>query len=164
MPRRIQYFAYGSNMHPSRMAERIPAARCRGAACLAGWSVCYHKRGRDGSGKCTVQMTPGRVVHGVVYELSIVEKRALDAVEGLGYEEDSAHFDGYGNAYFYVAARDHMDAGLLPFDWYRDIVVAGARHHRLPADYVAMLAAGDSLPDPDQSRAALHRALLGSSL
>lgn len=62
-------------------------------------------------------------------------------------------------ACLYVARQ--VDAGLQPFEWYRALVVAGAREHALPAHYVAQLAAVPAWPDPDPARAQRHHALIG---
>jgi len=45
-----------------------------------------------------------------------------------------------------VAASTHIDASLVPYDWYKEMVLLGARYHGLPAEYVAKItpAAADS--------------------
>lgn len=163
--KRCIYFAYGSNLHPLRLQERVPSARVIGVSSLERHLVVYGKRGLDGSGKCTV--TPecgirGRV-HGVLFEMAITERRALDAAEGPAYERKVAtfHLGGGRLQGFYYEARSLVeDEFLAPFDWYRDLVVAGARFHTLPERHVADLAAVTCQPDPDTIRSARMRALL----
>ena len=48
----LLYFAYGSNLHPERLRERVPSAESLGVARLEAHVLRFHKRGRDGSGKC----------------------------------------------------------------------------------------------------------------
>ena len=86
---------------------------------------------------------PG-VVWGVLFDVACDEKRALDAVEGLGigYFEKEVRIvtdDRECLALTYHANPTSIDAALCPFDWYRDYVVRGAREHGLPADYIREL-------------------------
>lgn len=50
----------------------------------------------------------------------------------------------------YVATR--TDSAYLPYDWYKALVVAGAREHALPPDYVAMLDAQPCMVDTNLER------------
>ena len=60
----------------------------------------------------------------------------------------------------YVAASTHIDAKLVPYTWYKDMVVLGARYHRLPADYIAKIEAVVAVPDPRPDRAANRAAIV----
>lgn len=42
---RQNYFAYGSNMNPTQMAERCPAAIALGVVTLLGWDIAINERG-----------------------------------------------------------------------------------------------------------------------
>jgi hypothetical protein len=157
-------FAYGSNMLMPRIAARVPSARPLGAALLHGHGRRWHKVGRDGSGKCDVvpDATPGQVVHGVLYRIDAREMPRLDAAEGLGQGYDAVELEvewagGRRLAHLYRAT--HIDPSLRPFRWYRELVVAGAVSHRLPADVVAALRAVPAIEDPDEARARAHFAL-----
>lgn len=48
----IHYLAYGSNLHPIRMTERVPSARVLGAIELPDHLLAFNKRSTDGSSKC----------------------------------------------------------------------------------------------------------------
>ena len=139
------YFAYGSNLSTERLQGRVPSARARCRGRLLHHSLRWHKRGRDGSGKCDIVPTDGPgVVWGVLFDVACDEKRALDAVEGLGigYFEKEVRIvtdDRECLALTYHANPASIDAALRPFDWYRDYVVHGAREHGLPADYIREL-------------------------
>lgn len=160
------YFAYGSNMHTDRLRERVPSCTFRAVATLPGHTLRFHKRGRDGSVKCDAYASgrPTDTVHGVVFALAAVERPALDRAEGSGYRAAQVllHTSSGAtlNAYTYLALPAAIDATLLPFRWYRDLVVAGAYSHGLPAAYVARLAATPAHADPDTERAARHTRLL----
>ncbi len=154
-------FSYGSNMLSKRIQQRVPSARVVRPAVLHGYGLRWHKAGQDGSAKCDIVQTgaPMDRVHGVVYELLVAEKHLLDAAEGLGkgYEEMQVvvkHAQGDILAWTYYAT--HLDPALIPFDWYKALVVAGALEHGLPAAYVDGLRTVPATADPDDSRASRH--------
>jgi gamma-glutamylcyclotransferase (GGCT)/AIG2-like uncharacterized protein YtfP len=162
---RITIFAYGSNMRTARLKARTPSATPLGIGHLKGHALKWHKAGRDGSGKCDVEHTghDGHVVWGVLYTLARAEKPALDTAEGLGlgYTEKCAGIitgDRTIEAWLYVATA--IDPSLTPYDWYKAFVLAGAREHGLPQDYVAALDAVAATPDEDEARAALNARIL----
>ena len=161
-------FAYGSNLLTPRLRERTPSARTVTLARLEGHELRFHKRGsRDRSGKADAYRT-GRArtwVRGVVWEISAAELPALDRAEGrgAGYErvEVAVQADGGAvEAFVYLAQTEAIDDRLRPFTWYRDLVVAGAREHGFPADYVEAIERVDTRPDPDRERARRMRALI----
>jgi len=159
----IHYLAYGSNMHPLRLRERVPSARAVATVVLPGWDLRFHKVGQDGSAKCDiVAAAPGEVVHAVVYALRQAEREALDLAEGLGrgYDEDRLVLNGGLEVFCYRAAPDHIDPALRPFRWYRDYVCSGARYHGLPAAYVERLEAVAVIDDHQVSRSRRHEAVL----
>jgi gamma-glutamylcyclotransferase len=63
----------------------------------------------------------------------------------------------------YVAGDRHIDTAGVPFDWYRDLVVAGAVEHGLPPSYVEELAQIPAVSDPYPARAERVRGLLGGA-
>jgi len=167
----LYYFAYGSNLLPRRLQapERTPSARVLTVAELAGHRIEFTKLGQDGSGKCTVLACedPARRVHGVVYSLDPAERPALDRVEGAGYHVQTLSLDtpdGPLEAFAYVADDDAVDPSLRPFSWYHALVVAGARHHAFPEEYVAALARVPAVRDPDCERDRRHWELIPPGL
>jgi hypothetical protein len=158
----LRYFAYGSNMHPSWLRERAPSSEPAGMAVLDAHALRFHKRSADGSAKCDIMPADGGRVYGVVFRVHPNDLARLDAAE-RGYDRATVHvFDGTGDltAFTYRARPDRVVAGLKPFHWYRDLIVLGARHHGLPADYVAAIEAVPARDDPDAVRAAAMEALL----
>lgn len=159
-------FSYGSNMLTSRLQKRCPSACPVGVAELPGYELRWHKRSIDGSGKCDIIKADesSASVFGVLYRIDRDEKRALDKAEGLGKgyaEAEIAVFHGSDlvTAKAYIASD--TDPTLKPYTWYRALVVAGAREHGLPAEYVARL---DSVPadqDPNQKRHDENMSLIG---
>jgi len=158
-------FCYGSNMSTERLRARVASARFVAVARLREHKLRFHKAGNDGSAKCDAEFTGDRdsCVHGVVFAISVVEKRVLDRIEGVGagYEEKSvkvAAEDGrILSAIMYLATR--IDSSLRPFAWYKRHVLAGAREHGLPEDYIARIEAIESKHDPDRGRSERETAL-----
>jgi len=152
----LKYFAYGSNLHPLRLQQRVPSARPVAPVALPGWRLHFHKRGSDGSAKCNVIEThdPADRVHGVVYDIVAREKPALDRAEGLGfgYQLQRLRLPPHGDVFFYVAAASHIDDSLQPFSWYKAYVVEGARFHGLPASYIGALEQAAAMADCDFQR------------
>ncbi len=161
------YLAYGSNLHPTRLRERVPSAALQGPAVLVGHVLRFHKLGRDRSGKCDAYAT-GRatdVVHGALYRLAPADVGTLHDVEGVGrgYELRTVRVrvgDATLDAFTYRAMDPWIDGALAPWHWYKALVVAGARHHGFPDDYVRAIDAVASVADPDGARSAQHEALL----
>jgi AIG2-like family len=155
-------FAYGSNMLTARMIARVPSACLLGPTILECFSLRWNKRSKDGSAKCSIEETGHRedVVWGVLYALAREDKKKLDEFEGLGR--------GYGERVVTVLAQGKplrvsayyatsITLGVRPYDWYRDLVVAGAREHGLPPAYIRMLEAVPAIEDLDERRAMRER-------
>ena len=170
----MKYFAYGSNLLTRRLTDpsRAASAIALGIVWARGFVVRFHKIGTDGSGKCTLIATgdDADVVYGVLYEFADSDLAGLDQEEGVhlgGYTRCSIRLRFTNGdtieAMTYLASDRHIDAACIPFDWYRDLVVAGAIEHGLPRPYIRELAGTPAMPDPDGARAELARRLLAGS-
>jgi gamma-glutamylcyclotransferase (GGCT)/AIG2-like uncharacterized protein YtfP len=161
------YFAYGSNMPSLRLSRRTPSARSLGPAWIEGYRLEFRKRGQDGSAKCDLveAAEPGARVFGVLYTIDQRERTALDEQEGCPehYRAEQAAVRTYSGAVWALAYRaqpGHHASGLLPYDWYHALVLAGAREHGLPESYCARIEQWRTMPDPQPERAARAQALL----
>lgn len=163
----LYYLAYGSNLYPRRLRFRVPSARVVGTVGLTGWQLNFHKRGQDASAKCNIIQTGNTadVVYGAVYEMLVRERDKLDKVEGLncGYDLAQIEITELGTAFFYKADDEFIDDELLPFDWYKELVVAGGRFHAFPATYLAQITRIKTMPDYDAARHQRHMAILNIS-
>lgn len=156
----LTYFAYGSNMHPHRMVERVSSAEALGIGRLEKYALCFHKRSwKDGSGKCNAFYTGNShdEVIGVVYRMLCSDKPVLDSYEGAGkgYKVNNIsvlHDNGERRVFAYIAEDTHIDDRLLPFSWYKQYVVNGAEHHGLPESYIHSLKSIQAIDDPDLAR------------
>jgi gamma-glutamylcyclotransferase len=156
----LHYLAYGSNLHPQRLQHRVPSAQVKGTVGLMGWQLNFHKRGQDASAKCNIIQSgkTANVVYGTVYEILASEKDELDKVEGLNAGYSLAHIEiaEQGTAFFYVAEEEYIDNDLLPFTWYKELVVAGGRFHIFPETYLAQINRINAMPDYDEARHQQH--------
>ncbi|MGI9249173.1 MAG: gamma-glutamylcyclotransferase family protein, partial [Woeseiaceae bacterium] len=122
---------------------------------LRDWSLHFHKRSQDGSGKCNI-LSGGSGVHVAIFEISKEDKLALDKIEGLGsgYSETLLNIPEIGDCVSYAAEESHIDDSLVPYDWYKELVLLGARTHGFPADYLNRIGSLPSHQDPDPNRRA----------
>jgi len=167
MPATYQYFAYGSNMLTRRLtaADRAPSARPIGIGYVEGRRLTFNKASEDGSGKCDAEAT-GKLsdrVYGVMFEIALTDKAALDKAEslGTGYREEYVEVvTGVGQIQLptYIAIK--KKPGLRPYHWYKAIMVAGAVEHGLPKDYVEWLKTFESCEDLITERRMKYEALL----
>lgn len=164
-----KYFAYGSNMLTRRLtaADRAPSARPIGIGYVEGRRLTFDKASEDGSGKCDAEATgkPTDRVYGVMFEIAVTDKAALDKAEslGTGYREEYAEVvTGTENRKLQTYIAINKGTGLRPYHWYKAIVVAGAVEHGLPNNYVEWLKAIESIEDPNAERRSKHEALLAA--
>jgi hypothetical protein len=167
----VWYFAYGSNMQPATFAGRrgIVAARAL-AARLAGWQLVFDKTPLlpMGQGMANVVATPGAEVLGVAYAITADDLAHVDLTEGVlieNYRRVAVQVAPLGGRVPFEAwtlTSDRRTAGLLPSARYLALLVDGAVHHGLPAEYVAWLRACPAVADSPESlevRAFIDRAL-----
>ncbi|MFC1827578.1 gamma-glutamylcyclotransferase family protein [Thermodesulfobacteriota bacterium] len=173
------YFSYGSNMSSRRLLERAPSATFLSIGTLKEHKLRFHKKSKDGSGKCDAVHTANRddCVMGVVFAMSASDKKELDQKEclGFGYEEktvtvllengDRIEASTYCTPKVSTLTRHKLrlrggikknavetDAALNPYSWYKEHVLRGARENNLPHDYISIIEKIKSLPDPDMDR------------
>ncbi|KAK5708297.1 hypothetical protein LTR97_000837 [Elasticomyces elasticus] len=87
---RIDYFAYGSNLDLTQMAERCPSSLFKGKATLSGYRWQINERG-----VANVVATPREPLHyveGFLFSVNAADQRALDRSEGVqrGFYERKA--------------------------------------------------------------------------
>ena len=163
----LYYFAYGSNLHPVRLIERVPSARLLGPVCIGQHQLKYHKRSHDGSGKCNILYTenPKDKVYGALYSIQPEHKQLLDHFEGLGYGyiDDDISVELKGKSYqcfTYRAQNQYIEDDILPYHWYRDLVLYGAKYLGFPEDYIQAFVNKKSIDDPDSKQSAKMETLV----
>jgi len=149
------YFAYGSNLDLDQMRARAPNARVVGLGLLRDYRLTFPLRSlRWGGGAAGVTHAHGGMVWGVLYELSHDDLASLDAHEGWHgpgnhhntYDRDLATVEltrpDDGSVPRRVRATTYFARNLNPTPptrEYLDTMLRGARHHRLPPEYVEWL-------------------------
>lgn len=151
------YFAYGSNMEPEQMQARCPGHKVVGLAELRDHRLTFPLTSHSwGGGVASIAVAHTESVWGVVYELTDEHFAALDRYEGYrGPGNDHNLYDRETVAVHLTRADDGSFPRKLhalvyvartanpgpPSQRYLDALVRGAKHHKLPADYLARLKA-----------------------
>ena len=143
----VWYFAYGSNLAPSTFVGR------RGITPFdahAGWledfSLCFDLPVGPGErGVANVLACPGSRLWGVAYRITIADAERLDRTEGV----DRGYYVRAPVTVRRIAPVEPLDAftyqsrhgvtGRKPSVRYLGIILEGARHHALPAEWITYL-------------------------
>ena len=152
----MHYFSYGSNLDPEQMNLRCPGHKVVGMAALHDYRLAFPLTSHDwGGGVASVVPSHGTSVWGIGYDLTESDLAALDRYEGVRAPEDQHNL--YDRQTVFVELSRPEDGSIPrrvrawcyiartanpapPSRRYLDAVRAGARHHRLPDEYVAVLA------------------------
>ena len=144
-PDTFLYFAYGSNLNPERIRQRIPDARPVGRATLKGWRLVERLY-------ADIETSRGSRVEGVLYLVTTTELHRLDAYEGYpniyNCVKVVVHAELMGNrmtryrvpAFTYAMTpktRKERDGKPYPDD-YRIVCATGARYWGLPNAFGAL--------------------------
>jgi len=158
---KLLYFAYGSNLHPRWLCNRVPSAKILITESLQNWKLFFHKRSLDKSAKCNIVKTNSLddLAHGVIYQFNSYEKEELDKAEG-GYSPEKMQIGKFDNVLVYLANENQINNNLLPYTWYKDIVIAGAQYHNLPEEYIEIIKSFKAITDPDQEREKKQRLIV----
>ncbi|MDR2231345.1 MAG: gamma-glutamylcyclotransferase [Flavobacteriaceae bacterium] len=157
----MKIFAYGSNMNLDRLKERVPSANKLFNAYIKSYSLRCNKASSDKeSSKANIIKTDNDddIVWGVMFEIDDSEKPNLDKAKGLGqgYNESILSFlDSENNpqeAQVYIADESAINDDLLPYDWYKEYIVSGAKENNLPKEYIEKLEAIKFIEDTNTER------------
>ena len=139
------YFAYGSNMNPERIRQRIPEARPVGRATLRGWRLVERLY-------ADIEKARGGRVEGVLYLVTRTELHRLDLCEGYPNIYNCVrvivHAELMGNpsvryrvpAFTYAMTKEtrrKRDGIPYPED-YRIVCATGARYWGIPNVFGAL--------------------------
>jgi cation transport regulator ChaC len=144
----LWYFAYGSNLDPDTfLGRRGMRPLDTRVAMLDGYELRFDLPVGPGErGVANVIARPGEHVWGALYLLSAPEAERLDRTEGVQHDayrrlDVSARTLASETipAFTYVSSRGRE--GRMPSRRYLGLLLAGARHHGLPEEWVARLRA-----------------------
>lgn len=159
------YFAYGSNMNPARVAERIGRTRRALSGVLPDHALRFDKASRvAGIAHANVVPVSGDRVEGALFELETPDQiRLMDPFEGYPREYGRHRLpvvthEGYIEAWVYIAAPGTTAGSLKPAWEYLAHLLEGEPF--LTPEYFARLARVETVSGLDKN--ALFR--LGLSL
>jgi gamma-glutamylcyclotransferase len=164
----VIYYAYGSNLLFARLHARCPSIVNLGIGRLENHRLTFNKPGGDQSGKCGIEaVASDEFVLGVLYRMDRSEKPVLDKIEGLGHgythrEVEVKTGDGALECYTYYPTI--LDQSLPPWDWYKGLVLEGARENNFPSAYLKMIEAVHCRVDPVTERSVLNWLILPPGL
>jgi len=164
------YFAYGSNLDPEQMQSRCPGAAVVGLAALRDHRLVFPLYSNNwGGGVSSIQLAHGHTVWGMLHDLTEEHLQTLDGFEsfrGPGDQHnvydrdqvtveltrpDDGSFPRRVRAWTYIARPAKPSP---PSRRYLDAILRGARHHRLPEEYIAKLATVAVAPESEVPGAA----------
>jgi len=163
------YFAYGSNLPIEKIQHKAPSATLLYKGILTHHQLRFHRLGRDNSAKCDAFCTNDakHYILGVIYQIAPHEKASLDELEGVGRccKDNMViiHTDlGEVKAFTYQAGPYSIQPNIVPYTWYKKLVLLGVHQHRFPLNYEHMIECVDAIEDPDEARAKENQAIIDS--
>ena len=131
------YFAYGSNMNPDRICERIPGARLVGKATIKGWKLAERLY-------ADIERSKGSRVEGVLYLVNETERFRLDSYEGYPHIYEGVQVDAwldakhkvYAFTYAMTEETKKVREGKEYPRGYRLICSAGAHWHGVKNEFI----------------------------
>ncbi|OGR26585.1 MAG: hypothetical protein A2139_06480 [Desulfobacca sp. RBG_16_60_12] len=144
-------FAYGSNMNWHQMRERCPSTRFVGVALLPDHKLAFTRKSENREcGVADALPEADHEIWGVVYQIDERDLGPLDSSEGYkpgrksnSYFRRECHvlLDGEDTKPLVVFTyfADPEPNPPLPNTEYRNLILSGARHWHLPAEYIAEL-------------------------
>lgn len=138
------YFAYGANMERFHMRRLCPGSRFVSTAKLADHELAFVRSSPTAtSGVADLKMARGKVVEGVLWEITEQDLKALDQYEGYPKEYIRRTMtvetpDGKKvQALAYVVANPRREQP--PSKRYLSLLIQGAEEHSLSEGYISFL-------------------------
>jgi len=149
------YFAYGSNLNYSQMKKRCHTAEVVSRARKLNHKLCFPiiSKNRGNMGVASIKKSKGNTVEGVIYSISNKDLQTLDKFEASGHRYKrkkvfvNLNEDKKKLVWTYIAISDHVE-NYLPSDSYLNLIISGAKEHRLPKKYIERIKKGVSITHP----------------
>ncbi|MGH0029889.1 MAG: gamma-glutamylcyclotransferase family protein [Myxococcota bacterium] len=158
----LWYFAYGSNLDPGTFLGRRrmrPLDAC--CARLDGWRLVFDLRVGPGErGVANLLPDAGAWVHGVAWAIGRRQAAWLDLTEGVPqgvYRREAVRLarDDAGPLLAFTYVSEHRTPDRRPSQRYMNLLLRGARHHRLPDAWLTRLRAVPLAVDERQAQGEL---------
>ena len=140
-----KYFGYGSNMLTVKLKCRCPSVDIIGVYWTKKYTLKFHKKSIDGSGKGNMAPANGETgeLYGIVFTINKDDEQRLHKAEGYGHgyrkkqiEVISEKTNKPRMAWAYYADETSIDDNLKPYRWYKTQTLLGAKEHGLPPHYI----------------------------
>ena len=159
------YFAYGSNLDPDQMRSRCPDHKVVGLAMLRDHKLSFPLTSHEwGGGVAGIAVSHGATLWGALYELSDADVATLD--KHMGFVAEGSPNNLYDREQVWVELSRPDDGSIprriraaiymprqanpaKPSARYLEAILRGARHHRLPDEYIAKLSQISTGEGPD---------------
>jgi gamma-glutamylcyclotransferase (GGCT)/AIG2-like uncharacterized protein YtfP len=153
MPGVVLYFAYGANMDPEQMKQRVPGARAVGPARLDEFGLTFSVYSdRWEGGAANIELDPEGHVWGVLWEIPDESSGALDAYQGhpVFFRREEVSVTGSeGSVVAWTYRVAHQEGTYVrPTDEYLKHLQAGIRIQGLPPEALDMLDRAARPPKP----------------
>jgi AIG2-like family len=148
------YFAYGTDLNPSRMMQNAPGYKSLGIARIRDWWIDFPRYSlAERSATMSIVSQPGAVVWGALYEVPDWDVPILDGIFGFN-PDGSPNLNEHARreieverpnrphptvANTYVASPQGPTKHPTPA--YMTVILDGARYHGLPKAYIGALQA-----------------------
>jgi gamma-glutamylcyclotransferase (GGCT)/AIG2-like uncharacterized protein YtfP len=135
----LHYFAYGSNMDPRHMTERVPGAQVEGPCRLEGFRLQFNIYSTEWrGGAANLELDPDAHVWGVLWEIPEEECGGLDAFQGhpIFFRREDVVVEGPSGpvlAWTYRVAHQ-QGSYVRPTDAYLRLIYAAIRVNGLPPE------------------------------
>jgi len=134
----LVYFAYGSNMDPRHMHQRVPGARAVGPGKLSGFSLAFNVYSTEWEGgAANLELDPDSYVWGVLWEVPEDQAHGLDAYQGhptFFRREDVVVVGPEGPVIAWTYRVAHQEGYVRPTDAYVNAMLSAIRVMGLPPE------------------------------
>ena len=139
------YFAYGTLLELAEMHKYCPSAKSVGIFRLKGYRLGFKACGPDPTrGGCTLVNVPDNIMHGILYKMSVADRKNLDKISGVDQGLWAIHKITLLDKDNHEIAADtyvipNPSGHYVPPESYTRPILAGARQIPLPSDYIEQL-------------------------
>jgi gamma-glutamylcyclotransferase (GGCT)/AIG2-like uncharacterized protein YtfP len=152
----LHYFAYGSNMDPRHMAERVPGARKVGPGRLDGFRLEFNVYSTEwNGGAANLELDRDSRVWGVIWEVPEEQAGGLDAFQGhpTFFRREDVVVEGPSGptiAWTYRVAHQ-QGSYVRPTDAYLRLIYSAIRVQGLPPEAMDLVDRAARPPKPSIS-------------
>lgn len=156
----VFYFAFGSNLDWKQMKERCPSTSFYCRVSLSNYRIDFtRKSSRLECGVADIVKDNNSKVYGVVYRIDEVDLGKLDRHEGYIPQRDK---NAYRRREIMVLKEDNDEEPITAFTYevekkefdkhkpnkdYKNLIVTGAKHWKLPKEYIKFLENIETMED-----------------